>query len=135
MSLFDFDWCSYCVSSLLIVTKYGIQNPGLSAPTVLSGSVSAPRLRAGLLLLLLPLSAAAQSDPTVPIEKVGIFDGSNSFPQQSAVEVFEAPIESGIEEKTRMRSLDEDIPYRVTEDVTVSSDTLVIPNAEDHYTG
>ncbi len=62
----------------------------------------------------------------IPFAKVGIFDGSNSFPPQSAVEVFEAPIESGIEEKTRMRSLDEDIPYRVTEDVTVSSDTLVI---------
>jgi hypothetical protein len=79
MSLFDFDWCSYCVSSLLIVTKYGIQNPGLSAPTVLSGSVSAPRLRAGLLLLLLPLSAAAQSDPTVPIEKVVFFKSGVSY--------------------------------------------------------
>ncbi|MCS3611872.1 hypothetical protein [Salinibacter ruber] len=125
MSLFDFDWCSYCVSSLLIVTKYGIQNPGLSAPTVLSGSVSAPRLRAGLLLLLLPLSAAAQSDPTVPIEKVGIFDGSNSFPPQSVVEVFEAPIKEGIREKTKMRQLDGGVLYRITEDVTLR-DTLTI---------
>ncbi|MCS4177949.1 hypothetical protein GGP96_002689 [Salinibacter ruber] len=61
----------------------------------------------------------------IPFAKVGIFDGSNSFPQQSVIEVFEAPIESGIGEKTQMSPLDKDIPYRVTEDVTVS-DTLVI---------
>ncbi|MCS3859103.1 hypothetical protein [Salinibacter ruber] len=41
--------------------------------------MSAPRLRAGLLLLLLPLSAAAQSDPTVPIEKVVFFKSGVSY--------------------------------------------------------
>ncbi|MCS4051913.1 hypothetical protein [Salinibacter ruber] len=41
--------------------------------------MSAPRLRAGLFLLLLPLSAAAQSDPTVPIEKVVFFKSGVSY--------------------------------------------------------
>ncbi len=41
--------------------------------------MSAPRLLAGLLLLLLPLGAAAQSDPTVPIEKVVFFKSGVSY--------------------------------------------------------
>ena len=41
--------------------------------------MSAPRLLAGLLLLLCPLSTAAQSDPTVPIEKVVFFKSGVSY--------------------------------------------------------
>ncbi len=61
----------------------------------------------------------------IPFAKVGIFDGSNSFPPQSVVEVFEAPIKEGIREKTKMRQLDGGVLYRITEDVTLR-DTLTI---------